>query len=92
MILAKVTGNVVSTQKNRFLSGHKLLIVRSITLEGEFSEDNDMIALDLVNSGIGDTVIVVKEGDAVKQILGHGNAPVHTMIIGIVDDLDLVLN
>ena len=47
------------------------------------------LRLDLIDSGIGDRVLVVKEGDAVQQILGHKNAPVNTMIIAIVDDIDI---
>lgn len=89
MILAKVKGNVVSTQKNSYLKGHKLLITRSIDLNGNFLGKKDIIALDLINSGIGDTVLVVQEGAAVKQILGHRKAPVHSMIVAIVDAIEV---
>ncbi|MBU1102026.1 MAG: EutN/CcmL family microcompartment protein [Bacteroidetes bacterium] len=89
MILAKVKGNIVSTAKNEHLIGHKLMIVHPINTEGALIGDEDMIALDIIDSGIGDTVLVVREGDAVQQILGHANAPVHTMITAIVDDIDL---
>lgn len=89
MHLAKVKGNVVSTQKNQYLKGHKLLIVQKIGLDGKFISKNDFIALDLVNSGINDTVLVVQEGAAVKQILGHRKAPVHTMIVAVVDKIEV---
>ncbi len=89
MILAKVIGNVVSTQKNKNLEGHKLLLVREINFEGEFINKNDALAIDLIDSGIGDTVLVVKEGDAIEQILGDNKSPVNTMIIAIVDDIDI---
>jgi ethanolamine utilization protein EutN len=89
LLLAKVKGNVVSTQKNQYLKGHKLLIAQKIGLDGKFIGKNDFIALDLVNSGIGDTVLVVQEGAAVKQILGHRNAPVHTMIVAVVDKIEV---
>lgn len=89
MFLAKVCGNLYSTQKNKHLVGHKLLLVRPIDLEGKFIGIEDQITLDLVDAGIGDTVLVAKEGDAVQQILGHKNAPVNTMIIGVVDDTDI---
>jgi len=42
-----------------------------------------------VDSGIGDTVLVVQEGQAVKQILGHGKAPVHSVIVAVVDKIDI---
>jgi len=89
MFLAKISGNVVSTQKNESLKGHKLLLVKRIGLNGSFLDNKDEIALDLIDSGIGDTVLVVKEGAAVQQMLGHKNAPVNTMIVAIVDDLDI---
>lgn len=89
MILAKVIGNVVSTQKNKNLAGHKLLLVKEINFEGDFINKNDALAIDLINAGIGDTVLVVREGDAIKQILGSSKSPVNTMIIAIVDDIDI---
>lgn len=89
MFLAKVSGNVVSTQKNEYLKSQKLLLVKKTDLNGNYIDDKDEIALDLIDAGIGDLVLVVKEGDAVQQILGHKNAPVNTMIVAIVDDLDI---
>ncbi len=89
MILAKVIGNVVSTQKNKSLKGHKLLLVKEVNFEGEFINNKDALAIDLIDAGIGDTVIVAREGDAVKQILGNGDAPVNTVIIAIVDNIDI---
>ncbi len=89
MLLAKVTGNIVATQKNSYLEGHKLLIIQNIDLEGNFIGKKDVIALDFVDSGIGDTVLVVQEGAAVKQILGHRKAPVHSIIVAVVDKINV---
>ena len=89
MFLARVKGNIVSTPKNKFLVGHKLLLVHPVKLDGSLYGKKDLIALDLVDSGIGDLVIVVQEGDAVQQILGHNKAPVHTMIIAVVDNIEI---
>ena len=89
MLLAKVKGNIVSTQKNLNLISHKLLVVQQIDLNGNYIGKKDIIALDLIDAGIGDTVLVVQEGAAVKQILGHRKAPVHTMIVAIVDELEV---
>ncbi len=89
MLLAKVKGNVVSTQKNPNLISHKLLVIQQIDLKGNFIGKKDIIALDLIDSGIGDTVLVVQEGAAVKQILGHRKAPVHTMIVAVVDEIEV---
>lgn len=89
MFLAKVKGNVVSTIKNPHLQGHKLMLVHEVDLSGNLKGKNDVISLDLIDSGIGDTVLVTKEGDAVQQVLGHRNAPVHTIIVANVDNLDI---
>ncbi|MCL5029060.1 MAG: EutN/CcmL family microcompartment protein [Bacteroidetes bacterium] len=92
MLLAKVKGNIVSTQKNSNLVSHKLLIIHQIDLYGNYIGKKDVIALDLLDAGIGDTVLVVQEGSAIKQILGHRKAPVHTMIVAIVDQIEINKN
>ena len=89
MYLAKVTGNVVSTVKNKHLVGFKLLLVKPIDLQGNVKDENEIICIDLVDAGIGDNVIVVDEGDAVQQILGHDKATVNVMIIGVVDNIEI---
>ena len=89
MLLAKVKGNVVSTQKNSNLKGHKLLIIHQIDPDGNFTSAKDIIALDTVDAGIGDTVLVVQEGAAVQQILGHRKAPAHTIIVAVVDNIEV---
>ena len=89
MLLAKVKGNIVSTHKNEHLTGHKLMLVREIDPNGNFINNKDMISVDLIDSGIGDTVLVVKEGNAVFKILGHRNSPINTIIVGIVDNIEV---
>ena len=89
MVLAKVKGNIVSTQKNAYLKGHKLLIVHAIELGNNYIGKMDVVAFDFVDAGIGDTVLLVQEGKAVQQILGHRKAPVHSIIVAIVDSIDV---
>lgn len=89
MFLGIVKGNIVSTIKNQFLNGHKLLLVQQIDLLGNLLNKPETIALDLVDAGIGDKVIIVQEGDAVQQMLGHNKAPVNTMIIGVIDNIEV---
>ena len=57
LILAKVKGNLVSTQKNSYLVGQKLLLVHPIDLESNFIGKNDVVAIDVAEAGIGDTVL-----------------------------------
>jgi microcompartment protein CcmK/EutM len=89
LILAKVKGNLVSTQKNSYLVGQKLLLVHPIDLKDNYIGKNDVVAIDVVDAGIGDTVLLVQEGKAVQQILGHKNAPVHSMVVAVVDSIDV---
>jgi carbon dioxide concentrating mechanism protein CcmL len=89
LILAKVKGNLVSTQKNSYLVGQKLLLVHPIDLNDKYIGQNDVVAIDVVDAGIGDTVLLVQEGKAVQQILGHKNAPVHSIVVAVVDSIDV---
>ena len=89
MILAKVKGNIVATQKNPYLVGFKLLTVHPIDLSGKLIGNKDVVALDTVDAGIGDTVLVVMEGAAVAQIMGHRKAPVHSMVVAVVDKIEI---
>ena len=89
MILAKVKGNLVSTQKNSYLVGQKLLLVHPIDLNDNYIGKNDVVAIDVVDAGIGDTVLLVQEGKAVQQILGHKKAPVHSIVVAVVDSIDV---
>jgi len=89
VILAKVKGNLVSTQKNSYLIGQKLLLVHPIDLNNNYIGKNDVVAIDVADAGIGDTVLLVQEGKAVQQILGHKNAPVHSVVVAVVDAIDV---
>ncbi len=92
MLLAKVKGNLVSTQKNSNLKGHKLLLTHQIDLEGNLVGNKDIIALDLTDAGIGDTVLVAQEGGAVRQILQSKKVPAHSIIVAVVDKLEVKEN
>jgi microcompartment protein CcmK/EutM len=89
MILSKVVGTLVSTQKNKHLTSHKHLIVRAVDLNLNILGDKDIIALDFVDAGVNDIVLLTQEGEAAQQILGHRNAPVHSVIVAVVDQLEV---
>jgi len=92
LTLARVKGNIVSTQKNSELTGYKLLIVHPVDLENNYIGGKDVVALDFVDAGIGDIVLLVQEGKAVQQLLGHRKAPVHSVIVAVVDSIDISSN
>jgi microcompartment protein CcmK/EutM len=88
MILSKVTGTIVSTQKNETLHEYKLLIVQPIDLEGN-PIGRDMLAIDRVDAGVGDTVLVLQEGASAQQVLNRKDVPVHTIVVAVVDGLSI---
>ena len=88
MTLCKVTGTIVSTQKNESLKGYKLLIVQPIDLDGK-PIGRDMLAIDQVDAGVGDTVLCLQEGAGAQQILKRKDVPIHTVIVAVVDGLSV---
>ncbi|MBE3117438.1 MAG: EutN/CcmL family microcompartment protein [Planctomycetes bacterium] len=84
MILGKVVGTVVTTISHRDYKNRRLLIVQPLVLEGE-SPDDDFIALDNTHAGIGDTVLVNREGNGARQVLKNPDACIISVIVGIVD-------
>ncbi len=88
MLLSKVIGTLVATQKNQSLREYKLLIVQPIDLNGAFV-GRDLIAIDHVDAGVGDTVIVMQEGTGARQILKREDIPVHSVIVAVVDGMDI---
>jgi ethanolamine utilization protein EutN len=86
MILCKVIGNVTSTIKHPIYNGKKVLIVEPIDLNLA-TKGSSFLAIDSVHSGINDIVLVSREGNAARQIIGDDNAPVHSIILGVVDKI-----
>lgn len=89
MILGRVVGTVVSTQKRPQFEGAKLLLVQPETPQGE-PKGATLLAIDSVGAGVSERVIVVLEGRAAGEALGKKHAPVDAAIIGIVDQLEYV--
>ena len=88
MRLAKVVAQVVSTQKHAFYRGQKTFLVKPLTLEGTL-EGQTMVAVDRVQSGPGDTVLLMQEGSSARALFGEPEAPVRSVIVGIVDSVDV---
>lgn len=90
MLLAKVIGNVVATQKDPRYEGGRLLVVQPINPDGSAAGEA-LLALDSVEAGVGDTVVVVREGwSASTAATGEPGAAIDSAIIGVVDIIEAV--
>lgn len=88
MILARVVGNVVATQKDHRYEGGRIMVVRPINPDGSDAGD-ELLALDAVDSGVGDLVVVVREGwSASTTSTGSPGAAIDSAIIGVVDTVE----
>jgi len=90
MILAKVLGNVVATQKNYRYDNARVMMCEQITPEGD-GTGHTVLALDSVDAGVGDTVLIVQEGwGASTAATGEAGAAIDSAIVGVVDYIDLL--
>jgi ethanolamine utilization protein EutN len=87
MYIAKVVGDVVSSVKHEHLEGHKLLLVQPVE-PGGTPYGEPLIALDMVDSGVGDRVLIVDQGTATRQVLEVELPTVRTVILGVIDRID----
>jgi ethanolamine utilization protein EutN len=88
MLLARVVGNVVATQKNAKLEGSKLLLVQPEDVNGA-PRGAAVLAIDGVDAGVGDRVLLIQDGRSAQLILGRGVAPVDAAVVGVVDAVEL---
>ena len=99
MLLADVVGTVVMSVKHASYQGEKLLQVQPLDEHGH-AVGPVLLAVDRAQSGVGDRVLVLREGSGVRQILGRDlgktidesikmEVPIRSLIVGIVDAVDL---
>ena len=88
MKLARVVGTVVSTIQAPVFDGRRLLVCDLLAPDGQ-PAGGYMIAVDTVGAGAGEMVLLIDEGNSARQILGDRQAPVRTVVVGIVDEVAL---
>lgn len=88
MFLCQVTGTVVAPRKQEGFRPAKLLIVQRVEADGALAEDRGMLALDpRFGAGVGDYVLVAREGAVVKQLMkAPDGLSANVIILGVVDD------
>jgi len=89
MKLCRVTGTVVATAKHPAYVGQKLLSCQPLDADGG-AQGAELLAVDRVQAGVGDRVLVNQEGNGPRQMLGtlDGKLPIRSVIIGIVDRVE----
>jgi ethanolamine utilization protein EutN len=89
MLIGKVVGDVVATQKTPSHVGRKILVVQPLQLDGS-NRGEAVLALDSVDAGVGDRVLLVAEGFSAMTAVGRPNSPIDMAVIGIIDTVDLI--
>ena len=89
MRLCRVLGNVTATVKHPAFAGRTLLVVQPLDEHGVDRGDS-FVAVDNAQAGAGDRVIVLTEGNGVRQIVKQGaQVPIRSMVVGIVDHVEV---
>jgi microcompartment protein CcmK/EutM len=87
MIIGTVTGTIHSTIAHEFYRAKKLLIVEREDA-GLRRTGSYLVAVDAVGAGVGERVLVLDEGNGARQVTGSADAPVRSVVVGIVDEVE----
>jgi ethanolamine utilization protein EutN len=88
MLIGRVIGDLVATQKAPSHEGRKILVVQPLNLDGSDRGD-EVLALDAADAGVGDRVLVVTEGWGAMTAVGRQNAPIDMAVVGVIDSIAL---
>lgn len=88
MLIGKVIGDIVATQKAPSHEGLKILIVQPLNLDGT-ERGEVVLALDAVDAGVGDRVLVVTEGWSAMTAVDRVHAPIDMAVVGVIDSVTL---
>jgi ethanolamine utilization protein EutN len=86
MFTGRVIGSIDSTINHPWYDAKKMLVVEKTDAAGKPSGDY-VVAVDTVDAGVGDPVLVLDEGTGARQIVGSTTAPVRSVIVGIIDEV-----
>ena len=87
MIIARIVGTVVATRKDPKLVSTKLLVARPTDPHGK-AEGNYLVAIDTVDAGVGETVLIVS-GSSARMASGMKDCPIDAAIVGIIDTVEI---
>jgi ethanolamine utilization protein EutN len=89
MLIARVIGELVATQKHSSHEGRKLLLVQPLNLDGSDRGDA-VVALDAIDAGVGDRVLLSTDGYAASSAVGRPQSPIDMAVIGFIDQVEIV--
>lgn len=89
MLIGRVIGDVVATQKDASHRGRKILVVQPLQLDGTDRGD-PVLALDAVDAGVGDRVLLTTEGFSAMTAVGRPHSPIDMAVLGVIDHIDLI--
>jgi len=87
VLIAKIVGTVVATRKDPRLVSNKLLVARTMDPRGK-ADGNYLVAVDTVDAGVGETVLVVS-GSSARMAAGMKDCPVDAAVVGIIDAIEV---
>ena len=88
MLIARVVGEIVATAKAPSHVGQKALLVQPLNLDGS-DQGETLVAMDAVDAGVGDRVLVVTEGWSAMAAVDRPNSPIDMAIIGVIDSVNI---
>ncbi len=90
MLIARVIGDATATIKDPSHEGQKLLLVQPVQLDLSTPRGDAVIAVDAVDAGPGDLVLLAIEGYCAMTAVGRPDSPIDAAVIGVIDRVDLV--
>ena len=89
MLIARVIGEVVATQKHPSHEGRKVLVVQPLNLDGS-NRGDAVLALDAVDAGVGDRILLATDGWAASSATGRPQSPIDMAVIGFIDEIEVL--
>lgn len=89
MIVCDVTGEMVSTEKHPVLRNRRILTVQPVNAATGEKAGRSFLAIDVVDAGRGDRVLVNHEGHAAMDLLGLAEPPIRSLIVCVVDTIEV---
>jgi ethanolamine utilization protein EutN len=89
MLIGRVIGEVVATQKHASHEGRKVLVVQPLNLDGS-NRGDAVLALDAVDAGVGDRILLATDGWASSSAVGRPQTPIDMAVIGFIDEIDVI--